>query len=79
MTPKDRSREMRRNLTPPEVRIWKRLKRLRDQEFHFRRQYFFSGYYLDFVCLPYRLVVGWMGDSMVSRFRRSMMLCGTKS
>ncbi len=57
MTPRDRARDMRSNMTPPEVRLWKRLKRLRAQGFHFRRQVFLKGYYLDFACLPYWLVV----------------------
>lgn len=45
-----------------EVRLWKRLKRLRPEGFHFRRQAPFRGYYLDFVCFSRRLVIeldGW--------------------
>ena len=44
-------------MSPPEVLLWSRLKRLRTQGFHFRRQAPFRGYYLDFVCFSRRLVV----------------------
>ncbi|HEY9218627.1 MAG TPA: DUF559 domain-containing protein [Phenylobacterium sp.] len=40
-----------------EVRLWARLKRLRDRGFHFRRQAPLEGYFLDFVCFARRLVV----------------------
>jgi len=40
-----------------EVRLWKRLKLLRAEGFHFRRQAPFRGYYLDFVCFSRRLVI----------------------
>lgn len=49
-------------MTKAEVRLWSRLKRLRDDGYHFRRQAPFRGYYLDFVCYSRRLVVeldGW--------------------
>jgi very-short-patch-repair endonuclease len=52
-----RARKLRNNLTPCEVILWARLKRLRNQGFHFRRQAPFKGYYLDFVCFIRRLVV----------------------
>ena len=44
-------------MSPPEALLWGRLKRLRAQGFHFRRQAPFRGYYLDFVCFNRRLVV----------------------
>lgn len=44
-------------MSPPEVLLWSRLKQLRAQGFHFRRQAPFRGYYLDFVCFSRRLVV----------------------
>jgi len=40
-----------------EVRLWVRLRRLRADGFHFRRQAPLLGYYPDFVCLSRRLVV----------------------
>jgi very-short-patch-repair endonuclease len=44
-------------MTEPEVILWSRLKRLRGEGFHIRRQAPFRGYYLDFVCFDRRLVV----------------------
>jgi very-short-patch-repair endonuclease len=52
-----RARVMRSNMSRPEVILWARLKRLRERGYHFRRQAPFKGYYLDFVCYPYRLVI----------------------
>jgi len=37
--------------------MWANLKRLRGEDFHFRRQAPFKGYYLDFVCFKHRLVI----------------------
>ncbi len=44
-------------MSPPEILLWSRLKRLRAQGFHFRRQAPFRGYYLDFASFSRRLVV----------------------
>ena len=44
-------------MTPMEVRLWKQLKLMRAEGFHFRRQAPFRGYYLDFVCFSRRLVI----------------------
>ena len=44
-------------MTPPEVRLWARLKRLRAEGVHFRRQAQFRSYYLDFVCYAHRLII----------------------
>src|SRR5262245_38291277 len=52
-----RARELRRNMSEPEVILWSRLKQLRGRGFAFRRQFPFRGYFLDFACLSYRLVV----------------------
>ena len=52
-----RARQLRNAMTEPEVILWSRLKRLRDQGFHFRRQAPFEGYFLDFVCFGRRLAV----------------------
>ncbi len=52
-----RARDLRRNMSEPEIMLWSRLRRLRDQGFPFRRQHPFRGYYLDFACLSRRLVV----------------------
>jgi very-short-patch-repair endonuclease len=52
-----RARELRRNMSVAEVKLWARLKLLRAQGFHVRRQAPFRGYYLDFVCFARRVVV----------------------
>ncbi|MBW8815163.1 MAG: DUF559 domain-containing protein [Caulobacterales bacterium] len=44
-------------MSEPEVLLWSRLKRLRERGYAFRRQFPFRGYFLDFACLSYRLVV----------------------
>jgi len=58
----NRARQMRKTLTTAEARLWLRLKRLRSEGFHFRRQAPFRSYFLDFVCFSRKLVVeldGW--------------------
>jgi very-short-patch-repair endonuclease len=52
-----RAREMRSSMSSHEVRLWARLRRLRERGYHFRRQVPFRGYYLDFVCFSRKLVV----------------------
>ena len=51
------ARELRRNMSEPEVMLWARLKRLRERGWPFRRQTPFRGYFFDFACLSRRLVV----------------------
>jgi very-short-patch-repair endonuclease len=48
---------MRQAMSEAEVKLWARLKRLRERGFHVRRQAPFRGYYLDFVCFSRRLVI----------------------
>jgi very-short-patch-repair endonuclease len=45
----DRARALRRNMSPPERRLWSALK-LRPGGFKFRRQHPADGYVLDFFC-----------------------------
>jgi len=52
-----RARELRNAMPREEVRLWARLKRLRERGFHIRRQAPFRGYYLDFVCFSRRVVI----------------------
>jgi very-short-patch-repair endonuclease len=52
-----RARQLRHNMSEPEVMLWAKLKRLREQGFHVRRQAPFRGYYLDFVCYARRVVI----------------------
>ena len=52
-----RAREFRKTLTPQEARLWLRLRALRVEGFHFRRQSPFLSFYLDFVCFKRKLVI----------------------
>ncbi len=52
-----RARELRKSMTPQEIRLWSRLRPLRAEGFHFRRQSPFLGFYLDFVCFKRKLVI----------------------
>jgi very-short-patch-repair endonuclease len=52
-----RARTLRRAMTEPEVILWSRLKLMRAEGFHIRRQAPFRGYILDFVCFDRRLVI----------------------
>jgi len=58
-----RARDLRNSMTEPEVMLWSRLKRLRDEGVRFRRQAPFRGYILDFVCFSRKLVVEVDGGS----------------
>ena len=51
------ARNLRKTLTPQEVKIWNHLRAWRDHGFHFRRQAPWHGFVVDFVCLKHRLVV----------------------
>jgi very-short-patch-repair endonuclease len=44
-------------MPPMEAKLWLRLRALRAEGYHFRRQAPFRGYFLDFVCFSRRLVV----------------------
>jgi len=52
-----RARALRKAMSEQEFRLWGRLRRLRAEGFHFRRQAPFQSYVLDFVCFGRRLVV----------------------
>jgi very-short-patch-repair endonuclease len=54
---------MRKAMTPPELRLWKGLRRPRAEGRHFRRQTPFRGYFLDFVCHRSRMVIEVDGQS----------------
>ena len=51
------ARQLRKTMTPHEVRLWLALRQLREQGLYFRRQVPRSGYILDFACLKARLAV----------------------
>lgn len=44
-------------MTPPEVYLWRKLRALRSQGVHFRRQHPVGAYVLDFYCAEARLAV----------------------
>ncbi|MDP2296049.1 MAG: DUF559 domain-containing protein [Pseudolabrys sp.] len=52
-----RARDLRKSMTPQEVKLWVHLRAWRTRGFHFRRQVPRDGYILDFVCLRHRLIV----------------------
>ena len=52
-----RARELRKTMTPQEVKLWVHLRSWRSRGYHFRRQAPRDGYILDFVCLRARLVI----------------------
>ena len=50
-------RQLRRNMTPAERKLWHFLRKRRRMGFKFRRQHRIGEYVVDFVCLETRLVV----------------------
>jgi len=53
----DSAKKLRREQTPAETLLWKRLRRRQLLEFHFRRQHQFGHYIADFYCHEARLVI----------------------
>lgn len=58
-----KARSLRKQMTPPEARLWVALRALRTEGFHFRRQAPLFGYFADFACLKHRLIVEVDGSS----------------
>jgi very-short-patch-repair endonuclease len=54
---KARAKEMRRNMTPAESKLWYHLRRNNLSNFHFRRQQIIESYIVDFYCHLAKLVV----------------------
>jgi very-short-patch-repair endonuclease len=52
-----RARELRKSMTPQEVKLWVHLRSWRSRGYHFRRQVPRDGRILDFVCLRRRLIL----------------------
>lgn len=52
-----RARELRKAMTPQEVKLWVHLRSWKSRGYHFRRQAPRDGYILDFICLRKRLIV----------------------
>ena len=51
------ARKLRKNETIAEKRLWRELRELRRQGYHFRRQHPIEGYIVDFACLSQRLII----------------------
>ena len=54
---RDKARELRKNLTEAESRLWSKLRRKQIGGHRFRRQFPIDKYIVDFVCLERRLIV----------------------
>ena len=54
---RDRARQLRRDQTPAEARLWSRLRGRELDGAKFRRQFPIGPYIADFVCLPARLII----------------------
>jgi very-short-patch-repair endonuclease len=76
------ARQLRRNATPAERKLWQALRLLKSEGFHFRRQVPLAGYIADFACHRARLVIELDGgqhndDAAIARdAARSTKLCG---
>ena len=51
------ARTLRKNETIAERRLWKELRQLRTQGYHFRRQCPIEGFIVDFACLSHRVII----------------------
>jgi len=54
---RNRARELRKDMTPAERRLWTILQRRQIEGFHFRRQCPIGRYIADFACLEARLLI----------------------
>ena len=57
VTAVETARALRKQMTPQEAKVWLRLRGLRRQGFHFRRQVPIARFVVDFACLKAALVV----------------------
>lgn len=62
MNPKEFRREMRRQQTPSEAKLWYALRAKRFQHIKFRRQHTIDKYTVDFYCHAFRLVIELDGE-----------------
>ena len=53
----ERAKELRRNMTPAEQRLWQQLRANRLGNWHFRRQQIIDGFIVDFYCHQVGLVI----------------------
>jgi len=54
---KERSRDLRKNLTDAEQKLWQKLRNKQIKDHKFRRQFVLGNYIVDFICLDKRLIV----------------------
>ena len=81
-----RARSLRRQMTPPEVRLWVALRR-KGQDLRFRRQHPIGAYVLDFYCERARLAVEvdgashWIGEAPARDAARDAWVaqCGVRT
>ena len=59
----ERARQLRRDPTIPERKLWALLYPFRHQGYHFRRQYPVGPYYADFACIHAKLIIEADGDT----------------
>ena len=52
-----RARSLRKRMTPQEVKLWVRLRELKERGLHFRRQVPRLDYIVDFACLKRRILI----------------------
>ena len=60
---KTRAKDMRREQTPAEQKLWGDLRQMKDQGFHFRRQVVFPPYIVDFVCHKTKIIIEADGET----------------
>ncbi|WP_421724299.1 endonuclease domain-containing protein [Bauldia sp.] len=66
----NRARQLRKTMTPQEVKLWVHLRTWRAGGVHFRRQAPVNGYVVDFLCRRNRLVIEIDGSGH-TRFRQA--------
>ena len=54
---KESSRDLRKNLTDAEQKLWQKLRNKQINDHKFRRQFVLGNYIVDFICLDKRLIV----------------------
>jgi len=54
---KQRSRDLRKNLTDAEKKLWQKLRNKQIYDHKFRRQFVLGNYIVDFICLDKRLII----------------------
>ena len=52
-----RARELRKNMTPQEVKLWQLLRNKQFYGYRFLRQYIIENYIVDFVCISKKIVI----------------------